>query len=94
MQERSILRTPGDIVEKVLLLLLEIYPAEACIVRLVSHQAKSVVDSHLRQNKESYFLLGLVIRLQRLWRACVSNPYHPVGRRRLIREWRDINWLN
>ena len=32
----------------------------------------------------------LVTRLQRRWRACVSDPSHPVCRRRLMREWSDM----
>ena len=32
----------------------------------------------------------LVTRLQRRWRACVSDPSHPVCRRRLNRELSDM----
>ena len=51
---------PRDIVEKVLLLLLvQISPAETSTVRLVSRLAKSVVDSHTQMDEASFFLLGL-----------------------------------
>ena len=32
----------------------------------------------------------LVTRIQRRWRACVSDPSHPVCRRRLMRELKDM----
>ena len=29
----------------------------------------------------------LVTRIQRRWRACITDPSHPVCRRRLMHEW-------
>ena len=33
----------------------------------------------------------IITRLQRRWRACITDPSHPVCRRRLTREWDELH---
>ena len=54
------------------------------------HGFSDIYQTLFDEEVASRFLHANAKRIQRRWRAIVANPYHPIGKRRLVREFESL----